>query len=80
MDEYEKAFKNPAMEDFPILQTWMDSGYVTIQKSYLMLTETGLGLSDYLGPQLISPQIWAAMKEWEGAQAHDIIPWMSQKL
>ncbi len=80
LDEYEKAFKNPAMEDFPILQTWMDSGYVTIQKSYLMLTETGLGLSDYLGPQLISPQIWAAMKEWEGAQAHDIIPWMSQKL
>lgn len=35
------------------------------QEIYLGLTETGMGLSDYLGPQLISWQIQKAMKEWQ---------------
>ena len=46
----------------------------------LTLTETGLGLSDYLGPQLISPAIWAAMKEWEEAQAYGFVPRKPEKL
>lgn len=32
---------------------------------YLSLTEEGLALSDYLGPQLTSPEVQRAMEEWE---------------
>ncbi len=35
------------------------------REEFLALTETGLGLSDYLGPQLISTEIQKAMEEWE---------------
>ena len=34
-------------------------------KNYLALTKMGLELSDYLGPQLISPHVLARMEEWE---------------
>ena len=73
------------MEDFPILQSFIERRYTKIQKSkesycMLTLTETGLGLSDYLGPQLISPAIWAAMKKWEEAQAYGFVPRKSEKL
>lgn len=69
LEGYQKAFHSFVIEDFPILQNWTDSGYVTLQKrlsgEYLTLTETGLGYSDYLGPQLISARVQAAMEEWE---------------
>ena len=32
---------------------------------YIGLTEEGLGLSDYLGPQLISEEVRKRMLEWE---------------
>ncbi len=85
LERYETVFGSAAMEDFPILQSFIERGYAKIQKSkesycMLTLTETGLGLSDYLGPQLISPAIWAAMKEWEEAQAYGFVPRKPEKL
>jgi len=49
---------------------------------FIRLTQMGLGLSDYLGPQLISPQIRAAMAAWEEEQAHahDLVPRQFEKL
>lgn len=49
-------------------------------ETYLALTEKGMGLSDYLGPQLISPEIQALMEEWEEVQTFDRLSWKSQKL
>ena len=83
--KYEKHFKTGLMEDFPVLQEWMEQGFIQwkedgkegIQEGekFLALTETGLGLSDYLGPQLISDEIRKAMEEWEEmhGQPYDII-------
>ncbi len=65
------------MEDFPVLQDWMEQGWIRWNGSqekkvqekgggkFLALTQTGLGLSDFLGPRLISPGIQRAMEEWE---------------
>lgn len=71
LTQYREAFGSHAMEDFPVLRDWADKGYVR-QGEYLSLTEEGLSLSDYLGPQLISPKIRRAMAEWEEryGQAH----------
>ena len=52
-----------------MLKEWETSGYLALQKAkprtWLHLTEEGLGLSDYLGPQLISDEVRHAMEEWE---------------
>ncbi len=46
-----------------------DSGRTEVRERtegpWLTLTEEGLGLSDYLGPQLISPDIRRRMEEWD---------------
>lgn len=85
IQKYKKHFKTGLMEDFPVLQEWMEQGFIQwkedgkegIQEGekFLALTETGLGLSDYLGPQLISDEIRKAMEEWEEmhGQPYDII-------
>ncbi|NBJ93815.1 coproporphyrinogen III oxidase family protein [bacterium 1xD42-62] len=81
LEQYQMHFGSDAIEDFPLLKKWAEEGYVkrerhlNQQKSrgidknngepYLALTEKGLAFSDYLGPQLISPQIQRAMKGWE---------------
>jgi len=39
------------------------------KRKYFSLTDEGLALSDYLGPQLISPQVRKAMDEFWGGQA-----------
>lgn len=64
-EEYEKEFHSSPTEDFPLLLSWMKKGCLTDTGAYLSLTEEGLGWSDYLGPQLISPEIRAKMEEWE---------------
>ena len=73
LEWYEQVFGSRALEDFPQLRTWMDSGFAALHETdrgtFLALTETGMGLSDALGPQLISPQMRAAMEEWERLQA-----------
>ena len=37
------------------------------ESGWLVLTDDGLSLSDYLGPQLISREISEKMAEWETA-------------
>ncbi len=62
---YEEQFKSSPADDFPILNVWMKQGYVSRESGYLTLTEAGLSLSDWLGPQLISEEVRRKMKEWE---------------
>ncbi len=71
---YEKHFGSRAKKDFPLLEKWEGQGLVEEKEGdpegrevFLSLTETGMGLSDYLGPQLISPQVQKKMEEWETA-------------
>lgn len=82
-DEYQEVFGSHVLEDFPILEDWMEQGYLEIRKLdsvphqpkaplCFTLTEAGLGLSDYLGPQLISPQIQAAMEAWEAGRRQGV--------
>ena len=63
--EYSSHFHREASEDFPILAEWIQKGYVQDRADYLSLTSEGMGLSDWLGPQLISPLVRARMDEWE---------------
>jgi len=76
---YKKAFQNELLEDFPIIKCWIERGWLkeycadrdNDSKSYDMigLTTEGLGLSDYIGPQLISEDIMGKMSEWESMNA-----------
>lgn len=61
---YRERFGGEVTEDFPVLKNWAACGFVR-EAGFLSLTKEGLGLSDYLGPQLISPGVRAAMREWE---------------
>ena len=67
--QYQAHFGTDARKDFRLLEDWTKEGYIrmagTEKEEYLTLTEKGLGLSDYLGPMLISGQIHGKMKEWE---------------
>lgn len=66
LGRYQEVFGSRAMDEFPVLKGWVERGFAQVrQGGYLSLTEAGLALSDYLGPQLISPQVRAAMEEWE---------------
>jgi len=71
---YQRQFGTDVREDFPLLADWMQEGNVEWRNAedvkgsdseYLALTKKGLGLSDFLGPQLISPEIQKAMDEWQ---------------
>ena len=76
---YRQIFGNEVTEDFPILRNWMASGWLEEKRyqgngegtgcqedsEFLSLTEEGLGLSDYIGPQLISADIRKKMLDWE---------------
>lgn len=66
---YLEQFGSNVMVDFPMLKEWKDQGYLlTVEKEskiFLALTERGLELSDYLGPQLISSEVRKLMEEWE---------------
>ncbi len=70
LGSYEGHFGRNALEDFPLLRDWMEHKYVETRsvgrEEFLTLTREGLGLSDYLGPELISPKVQKAMEEWEG--------------
>ena len=65
LSRYEEHFRNSAMEDFPILEEWKAQGYVRKEGAFLTLTEAGLELSDWLGPQLMSRAVIRKMEEWE---------------
>ena len=68
---YQKAFQADVLEDFPILKDWIRQGWVEERCccDHIGLTTEGLGLSDYIGPQLISEDIRGKMLEWERANA-----------
>lgn len=55
--DYRRHFGAEAQADFPMLQEWEQAGCITIGEEFLSLTEKGFALSDYLGPQLISPEV-----------------------
>ncbi|MDE7353331.1 MAG: STM4012 family radical SAM protein [Acetatifactor sp.] len=62
---YRECFGTLPQEDFPILEEWVKKGFARAGgDGFLELTDTGLGLSDFLGPKLISPEIRKAMDEW----------------
>ncbi len=62
---YQSQFGTKPQEDYPVIQDWISRGYVVDQDSFLSLSHEGMALSDYLGPQLISPWIRGRMEEWE---------------
>lgn len=65
-NRYRKVFGADVLEEFPVLRKWAEQEYTDLEENgYITLTEKGLGLSDYLGPQLISPAVNQAMHEWE---------------
>lgn len=84
LGRYRELFGSDALEDFPVLNEWMEQGFAVLREyaKFLTLTESGLGLSDKLGPQLISTEVRRAMQEWEviHGQTHDLIPRQSEKL
>ena len=71
--QYQEQFGKEILEDFPILESWLQQGFLRKEcsgmpdKGYFTLTDLGLGLSDYLGPQLISSDVREKMKEWEAS-------------
>ncbi len=83
---YKESFGREALTDFPLLQDWTEQGHVEkicgTKGDYLTLTDSGLGLSDYLGPQLISAQVWEKMKGWEALHERkdNAVPGKSEKL
>lgn len=67
---YRQKFGREVTEEFPLLKTWMELGWLEEKSGlqeevFLGLTEEGLGLSDYMGPQLISEEVREKMSEWE---------------
>jgi len=64
-EAYQKAFCSDVLLDFPILRDWIDFGWLVQKDGFVMLTEEGIGLSDYIGPQLISEAIKEKMQKWE---------------
>ena len=65
LSRYEELFGTGAMEEFPILKDWQEQAYVCQKGGFLSLTEAGMELSDWLGPQLISRAVREKMEEWE---------------
>ncbi len=65
IDLFEKDFKCELFSAYPILSKWCEEGYCRKEQGMLCLTESGISLSDWLGPQLISRDIEKLMLEWE---------------
>ncbi len=64
---YQKAFASDLLVDFPMISEWKKLGWIDESNDLIGLSEMGLGLSDYIGPKLISEEIAAKMMEWERA-------------
>ena len=62
---YKKAFASDLLVDFPIINEWINTGWIDENNDFICLTEIGLSLSDYIGPKLISEEIAEKMFEWE---------------
>ncbi len=81
LKQYEEDFGTSVYQDFPVLEKWGQEGLVQAEE-FLALTDKGMGLSDYLGPMLVSDQVCEKMKEWE--RVHEsvdrVVPGKSEKL
>lgn len=64
-ENYKQKFGEDVEKEFNLLNIWKEKGYVKEEKNKYMLTNEGMALSDYLGPQLISPEVKGRMQEWE---------------
>ena len=70
-------------ESAGIVQEQHEEGWTNGKpECFLTLTEEGMGLSDYLGPMLVSEAVWGKMKEWEAVYepGGGFIPGKSEKL
>lgn len=66
--DYRKHFGTEVQADFPMIETWLQKGYVTINDTHVTLTAKGMPLSDYLGPQFISAEVAERMEKWKREQ------------
>ncbi|MCL2536524.1 MAG: coproporphyrinogen III oxidase family protein, partial [Nocardiaceae bacterium] len=65
--DYRSRFGADPHEHFGVeLGGWAERGWLVDDGDRLRLTELGLAYSDALGPELFSPQVRAAMAEYEG--------------
>lgn len=65
--DYRSRFGAAPHEHFGAqLDRWSDRGWLLSEGGTLRLTELGMAYSDALGPELFSPQVRAAMAEYEG--------------
>ena len=64
LDGYELRFGEAAEVAFPILQKLVEMELVTCVQQRLMLTETGMELSDSIGPALYSSSVRSALEEF----------------
>ena len=79
---FQERFGTAVTEAFPILEDWMEAGWAEETDGFLGLTQEGLGLSDYIGPKLISEEIRRKMQEWEQiyGQENGFLQGQSEKL
>lgn len=63
-EEYKEHFKSSPEEDFPFIKEWQEKGYAYTGGGFISLTEEGIALSDYLGPEFISGEVKARMENW----------------
>lgn len=62
---YQMKFGGDVEKEFGLLNKWKEKGYLKEERNSYILTKEGMALSDYLGPQLISPKVKGRMEEWE---------------
>ncbi len=65
LDAYRSRFGTEPETDFPFLSQWKEQGLVSEQDLFLRLTEEGIGWSDALGPEFISPEVRRKMEEFQ---------------
>ncbi len=62
--DYTSHFHSEIFADFPVLSQWKKDGWLQENEQFVFLSQEGLGLSDFLGPQLISDDVGKKMEEW----------------
>lgn len=79
---YRSAFGSELSDDFPLIPKWLARGWLREDADLIGLTEEGLGLSDYIGPQLISEAVMEKMLAWErdNAKENRYLQRVSEKL
>ncbi|TYQ17754.1 UNVERIFIED_CONTAM: oxygen-independent coproporphyrinogen-3 oxidase [Acetivibrio alkalicellulosi] len=60
--EYKNVFKRDLLVDFPMIDRFVDEGWVFRRDKKFILTSLGLSLSDFIGPMLISDDVAKKME------------------